>query len=242
MDGEGDRKRSLEEEVDYADEDAQNYNGTAGESNNTEATRERRISNENADAKPEVKSPTVKVDRSKTCPMYVRMFCRVNGHHRYFQKVLLKYLPCLVSCRLEEFSRDRQPLDDELIIYTWKDATLKELSDLIKEVHADSRRKEAKFSFMLLYQDLRGDFRSKPLGTVANSRPSKDDLLTLEELRFVQGDFIDVSIQMNPALAMGGGSGMMADRPVFNPVSRLATPLDRMTHRRPSLTNASRRY
>lgn len=24
------------------------------------------------------------VDRQKTCPMYLRLFCRINGHHRYF--------------------------------------------------------------------------------------------------------------------------------------------------------------
>lgn len=42
------------------------------------------------------------VDREKTCPMLLRMFCREHGHHRP-----------------EDFSRERQPTDDELIIYTW---------------------------------------------------------------------------------------------------------------------------
>lgn len=83
MDGESDRKRSLEEEVDYADEDAPTSNVDTGELKRAETTRERILSNENADTKLEVKSPAVKVDRTKTCPMYVRMFCRVNGHHRY---------------------------------------------------------------------------------------------------------------------------------------------------------------
>lgn len=117
------------------------------------------------------------VDRQKTCPMYVRLFCRMNGHHR-----------------LEEFTRDNLPISDEVTIYTWKDATLKELSDLIKEVNEDSRLMETRFSFHLIYMGLRGEYRSKILGNIANSKAGRDDDKTLEELRFVQGDLIDVAI------------------------------------------------
>lgn len=153
------------------------------------------------------------VDRQKTCPMYVRLFCRVNGHHRYFATGLPALLTA--SARAEEFTRDRQPIDDELNIYTWKDATLRELSDLIKEVNTESRRRDARLIFRLVYPDLRGDYRSKPLGTVSNTKGSREDYLTLEELRFLQGDFIDVSIMFGaataplpgPAFAPRSGSG-----------------------------------
>lgn len=97
---------------------------------------------------------------------------------------------------------------DDLDLFFRKDATLKELSGLIKEVHEDSRRREAKFSFRLVYQDgLRGRMLSKELGTVSNARPSRDDTRTLEDIRFIQGDYIDVAIYL-------GSSG-----PISAPIS-----------------------
>lgn len=53
------------------------------------------------------------------CPLLLRVFHRQGGHHR-----------------LEEFARvsGREEIDDEVQIYTWPDATLRELSDLVKEV------------------------------------------------------------------------------------------------------------
>ena len=85
-------------------------------------------------------------------------------------------------------------MDDEVTIYTWRDATLKELSDLIKEVNVECRRRDSRFSFQLVYYDFRGAARFKSIGIVSNSRAGRDDVLTLESLRFVQGDFIDVAI------------------------------------------------
>lgn len=77
----------------------------------------------------EKKASRLVVDRQKTCPMLVRLFCKNNSFHR-----------------LEEFV-DKQPVDDELVIYTWKDATLKELTALIKQVHEECRHAECKFQF-----------------------------------------------------------------------------------------------
>lgn len=119
------------------------------------------------------------VDRQRTCPMYVRIFCRINGHHT-----------------ANEFGPKRQPIDDELVVYTWKDATLGELADLIKEVNEESRRKEVTFDFQLVYADLRGHFMFKPMGRVSNSKPSKEAKKSLESVRFRQGDYIDVAIYL----------------------------------------------
>ena len=56
---------------------------------------------------------------SQVCPLLLRVFPKLGGHHR-----------------LEEFVRVRTAeLDDEVQIYTWPDATLRELSDLVKEVN-----------------------------------------------------------------------------------------------------------
>lgn len=146
--------------------------------------------------------PKIGVDRKKTCPFMVKMYCRINGHHR-----------------LEDFAPPRFPVEDEMIIYTWKDATLKELSTLVREVLGDSELPGGlkgndpalKFSFNLLYPDVRrsgAHFLTKSMGwTFEGGEPEArahqledSSEKTLESLRFQPGDFIDVAIFTNPAM------------------------------------------
>ena len=49
---------------------------------------------------------------------------------------------------------------NELQMYTWMDATLKELTGLIKEVNPESRRRGTYFDFAIVYPDLRQGPRS----------------------------------------------------------------------------------
>ena len=142
------------------------------------------------------------VDRKRTCPFMVKMYCRINGHHR-----------------LDEFCPPRFPVEDEIIVYTWKDATLKEMSTLVREVLGDSdlpggvkgNDPNLKFSFNLLYPDSRkpgGLFKTRSLGwTFEGGEPearahqlTDSSGKTLESLRFQPGDFIDVAIYTNPAM------------------------------------------
>ena len=44
---------------------------------------------------------------------------------------------------------------NELQMYTWLDATLKELEGLVKEVNPEARRRGTYFDFALVYPDLR---------------------------------------------------------------------------------------
>ena len=44
---------------------------------------------------------------------------------------------------------------NELQMYTWMDATLKELEGLVKEVNPEARRRGTYFDFALVYPDLR---------------------------------------------------------------------------------------
>lgn len=90
-----------------------------------------------------------------------------------------------------------------------KDTTLKELSNMIKEIHLDSRKLDAKFIFRIINIDSRG-CRVRELGTVFNAPGKKsytrqdpprldlesvpDDNRTLDDGRFIQGDYIDVAI------------------------------------------------
>ncbi|KAL1915814.1 uncharacterized protein VTP21DRAFT_6202 [Calcarisporiella thermophila] len=119
-----------------------------------------------------------KIDRTKITPFLLRIYCRSGSHHR-----------------LEDYDYNRVPASDEFQIYTWKDATLNELLALIKAVFPESNRPNARTSFRLIYQDrINGKHQERDLGILSNSRPSPDDQKTLEALRFVTGDILDVAV------------------------------------------------
>ena len=64
---------------------------------------------------------------------------------------------------------------NEIQIYTWMDATLKELTGLVKEVNPEARRRGTYFDFSLIYPDMRQSPRcqSRDIGTtVAGQRVS----------------------------------------------------------------------
>ncbi len=125
------------------------------------------------------------VDRKRTCPMLVRMYCRINGHHH-----------------VGEFERGVGALiGDEVDLYTWRDATLRELAGLIQQVNDQSCGRHVVFSFALVCQSSRdGAFYTHTLGRVANDRKGPDDGLTLWHARFIQGDYIDVAIYTDASL------------------------------------------
>jgi histone deacetylase complex subunit SAP18 len=181
-----------QEEVNYErDEEMTTINDTDNSANNSAGVNEKFVKT----------AAVVAIDRKKTCPFMIKMYCRINGHHR-----------------MDEFNPPRFPVDDEMIVYTWKDATLKELSLLVREVLGSAdlpggikgTDANLKFSFNLLYPDVRraGVFTMKPLGwafeggeTEAQARQLVDSSeRTLESLRFMPGDFIDVAIFTNPAM------------------------------------------
>ncbi|KAI4377712.1 hypothetical protein MLD38_015297 [Melastoma candidum] len=120
------------------------------------------------------------VEREKTCPLLLRVFTKVGGHHSK-----------------EEFAiRGKEP-KDEVQIYTWKDANLRELTDLVKEVSPEARRRDAKLSFAFVYPDKTGRFVVREVGrtfSYGNGR-RLDDAKTLAELSFQIGDYLDVAIQ-----------------------------------------------
>ncbi|KAJ6807446.1 putative histone deacetylase complex subunit SAP18 [Iris pallida] len=119
------------------------------------------------------------VDREKTCPLLLRVFTKVGGHH-------VK----------EDFAvRGKEP-KDEVQIYTWMDATLRELTDLVKEVAQAARKREAKLSFAFVYPDKNGRFVVKGVGmtySFGNGRRI-DDGKTLKDLGFQIGDYLSVAI------------------------------------------------
>ncbi|XP_010934405.1 histone deacetylase complex subunit SAP18 [Elaeis guineensis] len=119
------------------------------------------------------------VDREKTCPLLLRVFTKIGGHHPN-----------------EDFAvRGKEP-KDEVQIYTWKDATLRELTDLVKEVVPAARKRDSKLSFAFVYPDKNGRFVVRPVGmtySYGNGR-RMDDVKTLAELSFQIGDYLSVAI------------------------------------------------
>lgn len=110
--------------------------------------------------------------------MLLRVFHKLGGHHR-----------------LEEFARvGGQDIDDEVQIYTWQDATLRELSDLVKEVQPMARRPTSRMGFALVYPDRRGHNVMRVVGQVHSSRVGQDDVKTLAALKFQTGDYLDVAV------------------------------------------------
>lgn len=131
------------------------------------------------------------IDREKTCPLLLRVFINTGRHHS-----------------LNEFSRGNVP-SNELQIYTWMDATLKELTSLVKEVNPDARRKGTYFDFALVFPDIRGPgYRMRDIGTTCSGQRGTDDNKTLSVSRFQIGDYLDIAIfpppSRGPPIRRGG--------------------------------------
>ncbi|KAA1479173.1 hypothetical protein DENSPDRAFT_810109 [Dentipellis sp. KUC8613] len=146
------------------------------------------------------------IDREKTAPFLIRAFVKVGGHHR-----------------LAQFQDGPQalPIADEQQIYTWKDATLAEVLTTLRNVGPQTpefRHPLARYSFRAVYADAgnRGLFAQKDLGIVYSrdilgepgtldgtarrlledkeTGPLQKDARTLEELRFVPGDYMCITV------------------------------------------------
>merc|ERR1711912_113780 len=104
-------------------------------------------------------APASGIDREKTCPSLLRVFIKLGSHHGPNEFTL----------------RGKEPTHDEVQIYTWPDATLRELTTLIKEVNDASRRRDARISFALVYPDKRGEPVVRQIGRVLSSKRTDDD-------------------------------------------------------------------
>eukprot|EP00741_Cyanophora_paradoxa_P003075 tig00000663_g2984.t1 len=117
------------------------------------------------------------IDREKVCPLLLRVFPVSGKHHR-----------------VEEYANRNSLPADELQIYTWMDATLRELTDLIKEVNETARRRDAELSFAFVYPDRSGKNVLREVGLTHATRKGQDDFKTLADLHFQIGDYLDVAV------------------------------------------------
>ncbi|KAI8343351.1 Sin3 associated polypeptide p18-domain-containing protein [Chlamydoabsidia padenii] len=139
-------------------------------------------------------APTV-IDREKDCPFLLKMYHQVGRHHS-----------------THEYQLDRQPRpEDELQIYTWSDATLGELALLVQEVVEEARHPDARLTFRLIYLDVKtGRYLSTDLGRVVNAEETPDQTKTLNDCRFMIGDYLDIAVHIGdhrPSLPEGHRKG-----------------------------------
>ncbi|RWS08744.1 Histone deacetylase complex subunit SAP18-like protein [Dinothrombium tinctorium] len=123
------------------------------------------------------KSEERPVDRERTCPLLLRVFLSNGRHHS-----------------TNEYARGNVP-SNELQIYTWMDANLRELTNLVKEVNPEARRKGTLFDFALVYPDIRTPgYRMRDIGSTCCGQKGVDDAKTLSQSRFQIGDYLDIAI------------------------------------------------
>ncbi|KIY73995.1 hypothetical protein CYLTODRAFT_341112, partial [Cylindrobasidium torrendii FP15055 ss-10] len=138
-----------------------------------------------------------------TCPFLIRTFLKVGAFHR-----------------LPQFEEGPLPTTDETQIFTWKDATLREVLTTIRDAAphiAEYRHPLARYSFRTVFADAsnHGHFTSKDLGQVYSrdilgepgtltsiapklleddNGPEPKEEKTLEELKLVPGDYLLVAV------------------------------------------------
>ncbi|EMR11051.1 hypothetical protein PNEG_00650 [Pneumocystis murina B123] len=123
-----------------------------------------------------ISKPSKPIDRQKTTPFLLRIFCKIGGFHS-----------------IEEFQPESQPVADEVQIYTWKDASLYELAQLLAK--AIPNNNSTRFSFRLIYNDnYKEKYLTKDIGHVLLFSRGLEANKTLDDVRFVIGDWIDVAI------------------------------------------------
>jgi histone deacetylase complex subunit SAP18 len=99
---------------------------------------------------------------------------------------------------VQEFDRLKNLARDEAQIYTWRDATLREITELIKALNPAARARYAQISFALVYPSKSGMMTMRNVGECyGDSRSGRDDNKTLDELHFETGDYLDVAILVN---------------------------------------------
>lgn len=137
----------------------------------------------------------------------LRVFCNTSGRH---------YRP-------SDYNRTVPP--NELQIYTWLDATLKEITRLITEVYPQTKAKGSTFSFAVVWPNPRAPgFRMKDIGTTTIGTKGPDDNSTLQSKKFFIGDYLDVAVDIARSQTSGRDTHDRRDRGNSSSYDRRARP------------------
>ena len=100
------------------------------------------------------------------------------------------------------------------------DATLRELAALVKEVNPDARRRGTYFDFAIVYPDPRSAvYRLREIGSVCSGARGPDDHASLQDKKFIIGDYVDIAISPPSAQpsALPSGPPRPSSRPTRRP-------------------------
>lgn len=125
-----------------------------------------------------------------------------NAHDPCVLQALLESVSCLHCPHKLLLNRqtDNNLCATQVQIYTWPDATLRELTDLVKEVQPAARRTTARLEFALIYPDKKGRNVIRVIGGTHSTRPGPDDIKTLKQLNFqVSSPHIHAVSQLLPS-------------------------------------------
>ena len=86
------------------------------------------------------------------------------------------------------------PEQDEIIIYAWPDATLREIADMIKDCSEEAKLKTAKLGIRMIYPDEQGKAVPLDLGILSNTTRGYIDNLTLSSIKYQTGDYFSVAL------------------------------------------------
>jgi histone deacetylase complex subunit SAP18 len=125
------------------------------------------------------KIDSFEVNREKICPFLLRVFYKENEFNS-----------------LDDLSNGLFPSGRELHIYTWMDATLREISLLIKAAIDVLKKNEAQLTFSLVFADSKGKLQRKEIGYIYTNKKSQDDTKTLHTSKFTVGDYLDIQINI----------------------------------------------
>ena len=120
-----------------------------------------------------------RLDRARTCPLLLRVFVQAGAHHAE-----------------REYSAEAvPPARHALNVYTWRDATLRELAEQVKAQFAEARECAA-LDFALVFPNAAGQHVLKRVGRVASApgHAGDDDGLTLGDIKHQAGDYLDVAL------------------------------------------------
>lgn len=117
------------------------------------------------------------VNREKVCPFLLKVYYKENEFNS-----------------LDEMNNSNFPSNRELHIYTWMDASLRELTMLIRDAVETVKKKDAVLYFSFVFPDFKGKLQRKEIGFVNANKKSIDDMKTLHSLKFSIGDYIDINI------------------------------------------------
>lgn len=124
------------------------------------------------------------IDRTKTCPFLLRCFWSEGR--------------CYPLSSFREARKDILP-SQEIQIYTWRDATLKEISDLLRDAipyaSAQYDITDAVLDLNCVYFQGNGELQTRRIGRVSGSQQEgSDDNKVLGLSKFTIGDFINVAV------------------------------------------------